>query len=202
MSKPLALLILAMALSGCSGIPLRSLPKLAALQNELLDANPAEFALAIQMDARIKPPAGTVPELQLAIRPARPGAFEVVDKKLPMRLTVTPAGQMGLAPAGKGRHWLVFSLPPPNPRRNWPASRPISNVSKRRRHTTAAAVCPWASPRKASPPLTPPWPTLIGKAGCEPSCARDSSSYGRGRPGNCGSGRARREQRALIPATA
>jgi hypothetical protein len=112
MSKPLALLILAMALSGCSGIPLRSLPKLAALQNELLDANPAEFALAIQMDARIKPPAGTVPELQLAIRPARPGAFEVVDKKLPMRLTVTPAGQMGLAPAGKGRHWLVFSLPP------------------------------------------------------------------------------------------
>ena len=112
MNKLLALLILALALSGCSGIPLRSLPKLVALQNELLDANPAEFALAIQMDARIKPPAGTVPELQLAIRPARPGAFEVVDRKLPMRLTVTPAGQMGLAPAGKGRHWLVFSLPP------------------------------------------------------------------------------------------
>ncbi len=110
MKKLLALLVLTLAVSGCSGIPLRSLPKLAALQSELLDANPAEFALAVQMDARIKPPVGTVPELQLAIRPARPGAFEVVDKKLPMRLTVTPIGQMGLAPAGKGRHWLVFSL--------------------------------------------------------------------------------------------
>ncbi|MBI3525593.1 MAG: hypothetical protein HY066_13910 [Betaproteobacteria bacterium] len=104
-------LVLIALLAACSGIPLRSLPRLMQFQNELLNANPAEFMFAVQMDARMTPPAGAVPTLQLIIRPKEPGAFEAIDKKLPMRFTATSAGALGLAAAPADRRWLIYSFP-------------------------------------------------------------------------------------------
>jgi hypothetical protein len=99
-------------LVGCTGIPLRSLPRLMKLQEQLLEANPSEFMLAIQVDARVTPPPGAVPILQLGIRPAVPGDFEPVDKRLPMRFAIASTNALGLATPPANRRWLIYSLPP------------------------------------------------------------------------------------------
>lgn len=112
MKSRLATLVLVGMLIACTGIPLRSLPRLMKFQNELLNANPAEFMLAIQVDARMTPPPGSAPVLHLTIRPAEPGAFETIDRKLPMRVSTASASAVGLAPARVDRRWLMYSFPP------------------------------------------------------------------------------------------
>jgi hypothetical protein len=110
--KCIACLFLAFLLTACGGIPLRSVPQLMALQGKLLDANPAEFMLAIQADARMTPTPGAVPSLHLAVRPKDPGAFEAVEKSLPMRYVVSSAGTRGLEPAPPDRRWFVYTFTP------------------------------------------------------------------------------------------
>ena len=70
MLRRFLLLLSLCCLVACSGIPLRSLPRLIQLQSEMLEANPAEFMVAIQADMRMVPPADASPILQIAIRPA------------------------------------------------------------------------------------------------------------------------------------
>jgi hypothetical protein len=105
-------LILCLCLTACGGIPLRSIPKLMQLSNELLDADPAQFMVALQVDARMVRPAGAVPLLHLKLEPREKGVFEVVDKKLPLQVALASAEQLGLEAPGKGRNWLLYSLPP------------------------------------------------------------------------------------------
>lgn len=100
------------ALAACGGIPLRSLPRLAKLSEQMLDANPAHFMVALQVDARLTPPTGAVPYLQLKLTPKVAGAFEPVDKKLPLAMSSTGGATLGLDAPGPGRRWLVYSLPP------------------------------------------------------------------------------------------
>lgn len=104
--------VLSAALAACSGIPLSSIPRLLKLQNELLSMDPAEFMLAIQADARMTPPAGAAPVMHLVIKPAREGAFDVVDRQLPMRLITPATGAAGLASAPPQRRWLLYSFAP------------------------------------------------------------------------------------------
>lgn len=103
---------LALTLASCSGIPLRSLPQLVRMQNSLLDARPAELALAIQADARLVPPPGAVPVLKISILPAQAGAFDAVDKALPMQMETTSAATNGLPAAPRNRRWMVYRLSP------------------------------------------------------------------------------------------
>lgn len=112
MTNRLLLFVLACTLAACTGIPLQSIPRLMRLQGELLEANPAEFMVAIQVDGRVVPPPAAVPVLELAIRPAKAGEFEAIDRKLPMRFSVESAKVPGLAAPGAGRRWLVYSLAP------------------------------------------------------------------------------------------
>ena len=73
----LAILCVALfALTGCGGVPLRSVPRLLQLQSQLLEANPAEFMVALQVDARLTPPAGVVPLLVINVTPREPGLRE------------------------------------------------------------------------------------------------------------------------------
>jgi hypothetical protein len=109
----LACCVIALSLAACSGIPLRSIPRLLSLQHTLLDMNPAEFMLAIQADARMIPPAGAVPVMNVAVRPRVEGAFDTMEKALPLRFTVfaTDANRpKGLAPAPAQRRWLIYSF--------------------------------------------------------------------------------------------
>ena len=105
-------LMLSVALAGCSGIPLRSLPRLVQLSESLLDANPAEFMVALQVDARLVPPPGAVPLLIVKITPRDPTAFEPIDKKLPLQLAVVSSATLGLNAPPAGRRWLLYSMPP------------------------------------------------------------------------------------------
>jgi hypothetical protein len=105
------LLAAAGVLTACGGIPLTSLPRLAQLSGQLLDADPAQFMVALQVDAHIAPPAGAVPLLHLQLKPASAGAFEPVDKRLPLALATATSATLGLAAPGPGRRWLVYSMP-------------------------------------------------------------------------------------------
>jgi hypothetical protein len=99
-------------LAACSGIPLQSIPRLMKLPSELLNADPAEFMLAMQVDARMAPPPGAVPTLDIRILPREPDAFQAIERKLPMRMTVSSVPALGLAAAPADRRWLIYSFPP------------------------------------------------------------------------------------------
>jgi hypothetical protein len=99
------------SLSACGGVPLRSIPRLIQMQNELLDTNPAELMVALQVDARLAPPEGAVPMLVIKMTPREPGAFETIDKKLPLQVSVASVATLGLAAPPSARKWLVYSLP-------------------------------------------------------------------------------------------
>lgn len=105
-------LCLFLLLSACGGVPLRSMPRLVQLPQVLLEANPAEFMVALQVDARLAPPPGAVPQLVLKLQPRHSGAFEPVDKTLPLQLAVVSSATLGLEAPPAGRRWLVYSLPP------------------------------------------------------------------------------------------
>lgn len=113
MNRRLTLQIFAatLFLSACGGIPLRAIPRLVQFSSDMLQANPAEFRVALQVDARISPPASTVPMLKIQLTPKNPGAFPPVDKSLPLQLATTSGTVIGLDPAPRGRRWLHYSLP-------------------------------------------------------------------------------------------
>ncbi len=99
-------------LSACSGVPLTSVPRLLALRTELLVANPAEIMLAVQADERLVPARGRVPTLDFDIHPEEAGAFEPVQRSVPMRLKAGGALPSGLPDAGAGRHWMIYDFGP------------------------------------------------------------------------------------------
>lgn len=108
--RNLILLCLTLLLTSCTGIPIRSLPRLVRLQSGILQANPAELMVALQVDARMVPSEGASPLLLLTIKPTEPGSFAMVDQKLPMYFTTTSSGTLGLTPPVAGRRWLIYSL--------------------------------------------------------------------------------------------
>lgn len=97
-------------LAACAGIPMGAVPRLFRLQKQLLELDPAELMLAIQLDARLAPRTDAVPVLEIAIRPAEPGAFEPIERKLPMRLDRFTTARSGLRAPTPNREWLVYSL--------------------------------------------------------------------------------------------
>lgn len=104
------------ALAACTGVPLRSMPRLLNLQSALLNGDPADLMLAVQVDARMAPPATAAPQLVLKMAPADPAAFEPVDRTLPMAMISPSTAPLGLPAAGRGRRWLLYSLPPESQR--------------------------------------------------------------------------------------
>ena len=98
-------------LAACGGIPLTSLPRLMQLSGQLLEADPAQFMVALQVDARVVPPPGAVPLLHIQLKPKTEGAFAPVDRKLALTLTTASGALVGLDAPGPGRRWLVYSLP-------------------------------------------------------------------------------------------
>lgn len=102
-----------LALGACGGIPLRTLPRLAQLSGQLLDADPAEVIMALQVDARLAPPPGAMAWLQVRLTPHQPAAFTPVDARLPLAMSQHAGAVSGLDPAPRGRRWLIYSLPEP-----------------------------------------------------------------------------------------
>ena len=107
----LSCLLLSLFVAACTGVPLRSVPRLMQMPNQLVDANPADFMVALQVDARLTPPPGEVPMLAIQLTPKDPNAYPAIDKKLPLQLLVTGVGTLGLDAPPPGRRWLIYSLP-------------------------------------------------------------------------------------------
>ena len=97
------------ALTACTGIPLRSIPELARLQGSILQDNPADFALAIQIDKRMVVTPQASPALLLKITPYAGTPLPAEDLRLPLVLSLNP--EPGLPAAGAGRIWLTYTLP-------------------------------------------------------------------------------------------
>ncbi|HEY9096911.1 MAG TPA: hypothetical protein VIN35_14290 [Hydrogenophaga sp.] len=112
MKRRQLLVLAALGLGGCGGVPLRALPRLMQLPEALLKANLRDFRVALNVDARVVPPSGAVPLLGVRLTPKVNGAFEPVDKKLPLQLDTQTTTPPTLPAARAGRHWLVYSLPP------------------------------------------------------------------------------------------
>ena len=132
--------VLAALLAACGGIPLSSMPRLMRLENALLAADPAEFALAIQADARMTPRAGSTPFLQVSIRPAEAGAFAPVDKQLPLHLAVTSASAAGLAEPSADRRWFIYTFPPESQAELGRIRRDFERVQVERRGKSGGSV--------------------------------------------------------------
>lgn len=111
MKRRFLTLLLCGGLAACGGIPLSALPRLAQLSSRLLDADPAQFKVALQVDRRLVPPVGAVPHLVIRLTPRVPGTFEPVDERLPMVMTTSAGATLGLEPPDPGRRWLIYSLP-------------------------------------------------------------------------------------------
>ena len=111
MKRLIACLAFTALLAACSGVPLRSLPRLMQMSGAVLDASPAEVMVALQVDARLAPPAAAVPLLIIKITPRDAGAFAPIDKKLPLQVAVASASTLGLDAPALGRRWLVYSMP-------------------------------------------------------------------------------------------
>jgi hypothetical protein len=99
-----ALLLTFFFLTACGGVPLRSVPRLMQLQSQLLEANPAEFMVALQVDARMVPPPRAVPLLVIKVTPRDPAAFATIDKKLALQLSVASGATQAL---------MATQIPPP-----------------------------------------------------------------------------------------
>jgi hypothetical protein len=110
MRRRVAWLLLSSLIGACAGIPLGSVPRLLKLQDDILNASPPEVMVAIQVDARLVPPAGGSPELVVRIQPAQPGTFEGIDRSLPMKFAVASTNALGLETPSPDRRWLVYSL--------------------------------------------------------------------------------------------
>ena len=111
MKRLIASLLVTALLAACSGVPLRSLPRLMQMSGALLDASPAEVMVALQVDARLTPPAAAVPMLLVKVTPREAGGFTPIDKKLPLQVAVASASTLGLEAPALGRRWLIYSMP-------------------------------------------------------------------------------------------
>jgi hypothetical protein len=76
----LTVIVFAAALIACGGIPIRSMPRLLSLQEEIITLNPSDFILAIQVDQRLAPQKNASPTLELTIRPTEPSAFTRIQR--------------------------------------------------------------------------------------------------------------------------
>ena len=111
MKRLIACLTLLALLGACSGVPLRSLPRLMQMSGALLEASPAEVMVALQVDARMAPPASAVPLLVVKVTPREAGQFAPIDKKLPLQVAVATGSTQGLEAPAPGRRWLIYSMP-------------------------------------------------------------------------------------------
>lgn len=102
--------VVATVLAGCSGVPLRSVPKLMKLSDQLLHAAPSEVMVALQVDKRLTPPADEVPQLVVQLTPKDPKAYAPIDKKLPLQLVVASGATLGLEAPTNTHRWLIYSL--------------------------------------------------------------------------------------------
>lgn len=99
--------------AACSSVPLSTMVKLAMNpEARLLESDPAEIAVALDLDARASLLAGAVPTLEFSMKPKYEGAYPPIEEKFKMVRSELGASRFGLEPVSAGRRWTVFVLSP------------------------------------------------------------------------------------------
>ncbi|MFO1435252.1 MAG: hypothetical protein U1F34_02365 [Gammaproteobacteria bacterium] len=104
------LLVTPLLLSGCAGIPLSTMVRMARFDPKtLLSLDPAEFLVAINTDARVQSIASAPTTFELKITPRDPALWSPLERSVAMQ-AIAVSSDLGLAPAPVGRRWLVFGF--------------------------------------------------------------------------------------------
>ncbi|MFO1414947.1 MAG: hypothetical protein U1F10_13755 [Burkholderiales bacterium] len=130
--RRLALAVLALALAGCAGVPVTTMARLATKGPDyLLDAQPLELRVALDVDERIKAAATQSPVLVVVLRSADRDAPPVLERNIPLAVDTAPSARQGLPAAGAHRGWLVWRVDPAG-------ARQFAEVQQRLRDMRAA----------------------------------------------------------------
>ncbi len=114
--KRIAMLLFAavcLQLTGCAGVPLLSAMKLANVNfMEILESDPTQLALALNVDAAVSGSREKRPLLHLKIEPKISGDFDKFERELDFELATLDAESIGLPAKTKNRSWLIYRLSP------------------------------------------------------------------------------------------
>jgi hypothetical protein len=98
-------------LAGCAGVPLSTMARLRRVgPDDLLAADARDFAVALEVDAKVKPASGRGPVVDLSLDPVEAGAFPQVAYVLACDPALPLPREFGLREAKPGRHWLAYRL--------------------------------------------------------------------------------------------
>jgi hypothetical protein len=126
------LVALGLALAGCAGVPVTTVARLATKGPDyLLDAQPLDLRVALDVDERIRAAATKPPVLVVVLKSADSDAAPVVERNIPLAVDTAPAAGQGLPPAGAHRGWLVWRVDPAG-------ARQFAEVQQRLRDMRAA----------------------------------------------------------------
>lgn len=99
-----------LALSACGGVPIATVARLATKGPDyLLDAQPLDIRVALDVDERIKA-AATQPPVLVAVLKAADTQAPVLERNIPLANDANPADLMGLPSPGAHRNWLVWRI--------------------------------------------------------------------------------------------
>jgi len=105
--------VVCLQLTGCAGVPLLSAVKLANVNFiEILEGDPTQIALALNVDAAVSGSREQRPLLHLKVEPKIVGDFEKFERQLDFELTTLDAQLIGLPDKAKNRSWLIYRLSP------------------------------------------------------------------------------------------
>jgi hypothetical protein len=78
--------------------------------DDLLAADARDFAIALEVDAKVKPSSGRGPIVDFTLEPVEEGAFPPVSHVLACEALPAAPRELGLREAKPGRHWLAYRL--------------------------------------------------------------------------------------------
>lgn len=126
-----------LVLGACAGVPLRTLARLRTLRpDDLLAADPREFGVALDVDARVKAASGRSPVVDLALRPVEESAFAPLVQVLACEPETAVPRDLGLPKPRSGRHWIAYRLAEPSAHDLAIAQSKIREIRERKRPAT------------------------------------------------------------------
>ena len=100
-----------LALAGCAGVPVTTVARLATKGPDyLLDAQPLDLRVGLDVDERLKAAATKSPVLVAVLRSG--DGPPVLERNIPLVVDTTPSDLQGLPSAGARRAWLVWRVEP------------------------------------------------------------------------------------------
>ncbi len=130
--RRMGLTVGALALTACAGVPISTVARLSTKGPDyLLDAQPVDLRVALEVDERIKAAATQPPVLVAVLKSGDADATPVLERNIPLAADAAAADLLGLPAPGARRNWLVWRVDPAG-------ARQFAEVQQRLRDMRAA----------------------------------------------------------------